>query len=109
MKKICFITTVSVTLKVFVQKTAEYLHEKGNYDITFICNPDFEFEKQLPNYIHFIPINMKRGIGGDGIKAVHQLYKIFKKEKFDLIQYSTPNAATYASIAGRLAKIKERL
>ena len=109
MKKICFITTISTTLKTFVQETAEYLHKEGGYDITFICNQDEKFKEQLPSYIHYIPVKMKRGIGIDGLKATYELYKIFKKEKFDLVQYSTPNASLYASIAGRLANIKVRL
>lgn len=109
MKKICFITTISVTLKTFILKTAEYLHKNENYDITFICNPDSEFKEQLPDYIHFIPVEMNRGISVDGIKVIYKLYQIFKKEKFDLIQYSTPNAALYASVAGKLAGIKVRL
>lgn len=109
MKKICFITTISVTLKTFILKTAEYLHKNENYDITFICNPDSEFKEQLPDYIHFIPVEMNRGISTDGIKVIYKLYQIFKKEKFDLIQYSTPNAALYASVAGKLAGIKVRL
>lgn len=109
MKKICFITTISATLKAFVQETAKYLYKNGEYDITFICNQDNEFQEQLPEYIHFIPLTIKRGISLDGIKNIYNLYRIFKKEKFDLIQYSTPNAALYASVAGKLAKIKVRL
>ena len=35
--------------------------------------------------------------------------RIFKREKFDLIQYSTPNASLYASLAGFLAGIPVRL
>ena len=33
----------------------------------------------------------------------------FEREKFDLIQYSTPNASLYASMAGKLAKVPVRL
>ena len=109
MKKICFITTISSTMKNFILKTAKYLHKEGDYDITFICNSDDEFEKILPKYIKYIPVNMKRGVKLGAVKATYEIYKIFKKEKFDCIQYSTPNAALYASIAGKLANIKVRL
>ena len=37
------------------------------------------------------------------------MYKIFKREKFDIVQYSTRNAGTYASIAAWMARIKTRL
>lgn len=109
MKKICFVTTVSLTLKAFVINTAKYLHEQGGYDITFICAPDPEFQASLPEYIHFIPVPMERGISLGGISALRQMTKIFKKEKFDLVQFSTPNAAFYASIAAKKAKIPVRL
>ena len=40
--------------------------------------------------------------------AIRSLFKIFRKEKFDLIQYSTPNAAFYASIAAKFTRCKVR-
>lgn len=108
MKKICFITTVSLTMKAFVLESAKYLHNKGGYDVTLICNNDEEFAKTLPDYINFIPVSMARGLDFSAIASVIQLIKIFKKEKFDVIQYSTPNASLYASIAGFLTRIKIR-
>ncbi len=109
MYKICFITTIPLTLKSFVLETAKYLHEHTDWDISFICSPDDEFEKSLPEYIHFYPVSMKRGIDLSGVSAVFEMIKIFKRERFDLIQYSTPNAAFYASIAGWLSKVPVRL
>lgn len=108
MKKICFVTTISGTLDSFVLNTAKYIHENTDWDITFICNYDKQFEEKLPDYIHYIPVKMQRGINLDGIKAIAELKRIFKKEKFDLIQYSTPNAALYASIAARIVGCKIR-
>ncbi|MBR1909704.1 MAG: glycosyltransferase family 1 protein, partial [Lachnospiraceae bacterium] len=96
MKKICYITTVSMTLNAFVLKSAEYIHNHTDWDITFICSEDAEFASRLPSYIHFHPIHMKRGISLSGIKAMIQMKRLFTKEKYDLIQYSTPNASLYA-------------
>ena len=109
MKKICFVTTASGTLKAFVLNTAKYIHENTDWDITFICNYDKQFEEKLPDCIHYIPVKMERGINLGGIKAIAELKRIFKKERFDLIQYSTPNASLYASVAGKLAKVPVRL
>ena len=109
MKKICFITTVSRTLNSFVMNTAKYIHENTDWDITFICNYDKQFEEKLPDYIHYVPVKMERGINLGGIKAIAEMKRIFKREKFDLIQYSTPNASLYASVAGKLAKVPVRL
>ena len=109
MKKLCIITTISATLKSFVVETAKYLHEQKGYDITLICNPDSSFEKILPSYLHYIPVPMKRGINFSGFKSIKALEKIFKKEKFDCVQYATPNASFYASQAAKKAKIPVRL
>ncbi len=109
MKKICYITTVPGTMKSFVLKTAEYIHNQTGWDITFICDYDKEFEKMIPDYMHYIPVKMKRGVSFAGVKAMLEMRKIFKREKFDLIQYSTPNASFYASLAGWLAKVPVRL
>ena len=109
MKKICICTTVSITMKTFVVETAKYLYEKCGYDVTLICNEDKEFEESLPGYIHFIPVHMARGIDVSGFKSVLDFIKIFKREKFDMVQYSTPNAACYASIAAKICKVPIRL
>lgn len=109
MKKICICTTVSITMKSFVVETAKYLHEKCGYDVTLICNPDEKFEKSLPHYLHFIPVHMARGIDFSAMKSIKQFIRIFKEQQFDMVQYSTPNAACYASIAAKIAKVPVRL
>ena len=109
MKKICICTTLAITMKTFVVETAKYLHEKCGYDITLICNEDKKFEETLPNYIHFIPVQMSRGIDITAVKSIFKFIKIFRKGKFDMVQYSTPNAACYASIAARICKVPIRL
>lgn len=109
MYKICFVTTISLTLKSFVLEFAKTMHESGDFEIHFVCDYDDDFENILPEYIHYKPISMKRGISMDGIKAIHEMKKYFKKENFNLVQYSTPNAACYASIAAKLAGVPCRL
>lgn len=109
MYKICFVTTISLTLKSFVLELAKAMHETGDFEIHFVCDFDADFEKTLPDYIHYKPISMNRGVSLDGVKAVYEMYKFFKQEKFDLVQYSTPNASCYASIAAKMAGVPCRL
>jgi len=109
MKKICYCTTIPLTISSFILKSAEYIHNHTDWDISVICNGDEEFAKSLPEYIHYYPVTMKRGINLGGIKAISQMKKIFKREKFDLVQFSTPNASLYASLAAKSAKIPVRL
>lgn len=108
-KKICFITTVSYTMDAFILDFAKFLKEHEDYDITLMCNPDPTFELKVPSNIKFIPMKVKRGLDFNLISNISKYYKVFKKEKFDLIQYCTPNAALYSSIGGYLAGIHNRL
>lgn len=109
MKKICFITTISGTLRSFVVGTAEFLHREAGYDITFICDNDDAFAASLPPYMHYIPIPMKRGVSLGGIGAMLKMVKVFRRERFDMVQYSTPNASLYAALAAKLAGVPVRL
>lgn len=109
MIKICFVTTISMTLKAFVIDCAKYLHDTGEFEVYCICDHDEDFAKSLPDYIHYIPVSMKRGISLSAFKAIRQMKKIFKQHKFDIVQYSTPNASLYASMASKSAKVPVRL
>ena len=102
------ISTVSVTMKAFILETAKYLHTQCGYDVTLICNKDDTFAQSLPPYLHYIPVPMARGIDFSAFKSIRAFKKIFKQEKFDFVQYATPNASFYASIAAKAAKIPIR-
>lgn len=109
MKKICFVTTVSGTIRAFLLDFALFLVNNRNYDVTFICNTDEELKKYTSEHIHYMPISIQRGIGFDGLSVIKQLVKIFKSYKFDIVQYATPNASFYTSIAAKRAGVKNRL
>ncbi|MBO5339811.1 MAG: glycosyltransferase [Oscillospiraceae bacterium] len=108
-RKLCFVTTVSLTMRSFVVETAKYLHDTLQCDVTLICSPDEEFAASLPEYLHYIPVSMNRGMDLSALKSIWQFIRIFRRERFDLVQYSTPNAACYASIAARITKVPIRL
>ncbi|MCE7792509.1 glycosyltransferase family 4 protein [Salipaludibacillus sp. CUR1] len=108
-KKICFITTTSITIKSFLTGQMAFLKEHG-YDITAVCAKDDSLINDLPPTVTYMPLKMKRGIDGPGaVLSIFFLYRFLKKEKFDIVQYSTPNASIYAAIASRLAKVPVRL
>ncbi|NVO01032.1 MAG: glycosyltransferase [Geobacteraceae bacterium] len=108
-KRICFVTTLPVTLKAFVRPQAEYLINNG-WEVTWICAEDANFHNELPDGVRYIPLPFKRGIDPFGVpKAIMSLYKLFKREHFDIVQYSTPNAAFYTSTAAWLAGVPVRL
>lgn len=108
-KRICFVTTLAGTIESFLLDLTYYLVNHENYDVTFISHPSDILLKYTNEHIHYIPVKMKRGLSLDGISAIYKLYKVFKREKFDIVQYSTKNAGTYAPIAACMAGIKCRL
>lgn len=108
-KKICFAVTLAGTYKAFLLDLSHYLINEHNYDVTVICDTDESMYELTNEHLHYIPVKMKRGMSLDGLAAIFRLYKIFKREKFDIVQYSTRNAGTYASIAAWMAGIKCRL
>lgn len=109
MKKICFITTKYAAFRNFLKKFSEFLFKSGEYDISLICDGDSVDKSDLPEFVHFYPVKMKRGVSLSVFSAIKKIKKICKKQKFDIVQYSTPNAAFCASIAAKKAKIPVRL
>lgn len=108
-KKICFVVTVALAAKNFLQWSFEEMHNAG-YDISLMCDMDEEYMATLPEFVHTYPIHMERGVDPRGLmSAIKQMRVIFEREKFDIVQYSTPNASLYASIAAKKAKIPVRL
>ena len=108
MKKICYITTISLSIRAFFIPQLKYLVENG-YDVSVICSPDDTLKSDLGDNIHYIPVEIARGIRpGTLLKTIFDLKRVFKEERFDMVQYSTPNASLCASLAGWLAKIKVR-
>lgn len=103
MCKICYVVTIPLTIRAFFIPQLQYLSENG-FDVTVVCSDDVRLQDELGKNIRFYPIEIPRGISVSGsIYALKALTQFFKKEKFDLIQYSTPNAAFYSSIAAKKA------
>lgn len=82
-------------------------------DVTIVCNMDADYERNLKReypFVHTYPIAFPRGINAGGsIKSIIILYRLFRKKRFDMVQYSTPNASMYAAVAARLAGVPVRL
>lgn len=108
-KRICFVVTLYITYKSFLEKFVHFLHRTGKYDISLICNEEEGIKEDLPDYVHYYPVCLKRGVSLSIFKTIKQIKKIISKNKFDIVQYSTPNAAFCASIAAKRAKTPVRL
>lgn len=106
--KICYITTIALSIEAFFIPQIQYLSEHG-FEVTVICSDDGKVAELLPPNVKYVPIMIPRGISFGGmINAIREMVSLLKENKYDLIQYSTPNAAFCASIAGQLAGVKIR-
>lgn len=108
-KKICFITTIPSTLEAFVYPLAEHLAAHTDWDVTFITGMDEPYARPLPPGVRSLFVHMHRGMRLGLIRSVWELFSVFRRERFDLVQYSTPNAAFCASLAAWLARVPVRL
>jgi len=107
--KVCVITTVPLTLETFFLDPAAQLHEENGCDVTLVCDESPSFAARVPGGLNYVGITMGRGLRVTGLSAVTEMYRLFRRERFDLVQYATPNASLYASIAASAARVPVRL
>ena len=107
--KIGVLATISKTMDWFLVDSMRNLAKNG-YDVTLIANMEEGFIERNSDFAKCIHFEMSRGVSiKDLIFGTAKMKKLFKKEKFDVIYYMTPNAAMYASVAGKRAGIKTRI
>ncbi len=106
-KKICFVVAVIGTAKSFL---INHINELAKYyDIYLVGNFSETEDLSSFNLSASKSININRDISiTTDFKAVYELYKYFRKEKFDAVHSVTPKAGLITAIAARLANIKHR-
>jgi len=108
-RKICVVTTVCKTMDWFLTDPMRYL-KHHDFEVTIICDMDEEFINKNKDFASLHPVCMKRRIDFiGGLRATCKLYHIFKHGNFDIVQYTTPNAALYSSLAAFLARVPNRV
>ena len=108
-KRICSVTTVDLTMDPFILTQMKYMQERG-WDVTIICNMRPAFIERMPEGFHYYNIPMERSFNPwVAIKSTWELCGIFKKEKYDIVQYAATHAALYSSCAGWLSRIPIRV
>ena len=107
--KIAILTTVSITIKAFYAGYIEALN-KADIETTVICADDPDLRHFLPCETNFIPLEFTRVLNPlKDLKVLWQLFRIFRRERFDLVQYSTLKAALLGSIASFFARVPIRI
>lgn len=108
-KKICAITTVEITQSNFMIPAMSRLKQNG-WEVTLVCNMSPEFMMRYQDEFNLINIPCHRGISiPDLLIMPFRLARLFKKEKFDIVQYATPNASLYASLGSKFAGVRHRV
>lgn len=107
--KYCALTTISVSLRSFVLPSAIHLAANG-YDVTVGCQADDNLAKEIPSNIKYLPLSISRGYSlGASLKTIIQLYRYFRKEKIQMVEYGTENISLCAAIAGWAARVPVRI
>ncbi len=81
MTNICFIATISMTLKIFIADTAMHLLENIDYYIAFIRNNAPVLARSLPEYIHHIPIAMNYDVNLSDFGSNTVFREVFQEQK----------------------------
>lgn len=107
-KKLCIVTSASGSIISFHKTNIEELSKK--FDVYVISNFEDESVFKDVNIVKAFPVKIERRptiIGN--IKALFEIYKIFKREKFDAFLSQTINASLLSAIAGKFSKIPVRI
>ena len=102
--KLCCITTIDLTLSSFVTEAMKQFAEEG-HEVVLASAMTKDFIEKYSGTFRLIPLPMHRGMSLKDIFVMPwRFYRLFRKERFDYIQYATPNASLYASIAAWMAR-----
>jgi glycosyltransferase involved in cell wall biosynthesis len=107
--KVCSITTVTISMDIFMIHIAKNLKDYG-LDVSLMCNMDKAYYEYHSKDYKCVSIPMARNMNViSAVRSIYKMYRYFKTEKINMIQYTTPNASLYAAIAGIIAKVPIRV
>lgn len=105
----CALTTISLNMRSFVLPAACHLANNG-YDVTIGCKRDDVFASSVPNNLTYLPLDIERGFSFKGtIIGIYQLYRFFRENKIQMVEYGTENVSFSGSIAAWLARVPVRI
>ena len=110
MPKLIRVTTVPMALKYLLAGQMKYMKEKG-FEVLMVSADGREREDVIQNEtVPHLVIPMTRKITPVAdLRSLWRLYKLFRKEKPDIIHSHTPKAGLLAMFAGKLAGIRIRI
>lgn len=108
--KIAGIATRGQGIKWFMLDNLRYAAQNG-FEADVICEPTDMFKEEDMSLINYIPVPIQRGNVSpmEVLKCTWRLYRIFRKNKYDVVQFTSSNAGLYASIASWMARVPVRI
>lgn len=107
MKKICFITAIPMSAQAFLKDHMEALQK--HYQVYYVSNEPDE-SKIAVSHTGYHCVDIQRGISiWRDLKALYQLTKYFRSERFDTVHSVTPKAGLLTAMAGCFAGVPIRI
>lgn len=108
-KKICSVTTIADSTENFVLDSLIELQRRG-WNVTIICNMTEKLRRKIPSGMAYYDVPMERSYSlRVAIESFFKLLKIFRKERFSIVQYGTTHAALFSSVASKIARTPIRM
>jgi len=108
--KLIRVTTVPVSLNILLRGQFNYMSEKG-FEVLAVSSSGAELDEvEKRENIRTAAIEMSRKISPlRDLRALWQMFRLFKNEKPDIVHSHTPKAGIIAMLAAKLAGVPVRL
>ena len=107
MKKLCYVATIPAVVHAFLRGHIQAAADK--YEVTVICNSaDRHLLDGLNARLILLSIERKPAPWGDML-VLFQLYKLFRRERFDIVHSIMPKTGIIAMLAAWLARVPTRI
>jgi len=107
MKKLCYVATIPAVVNSFLRGHIQAAAEK--FQVTVICNPaDKYLLNGLDARLILLPVERKPSPWKDAI-VLFRLFRLFRKEQFDIVHSIMPKTGMLAMLAARLATVPVRI
>ena len=110
MPKLIRITTVPLSLNVLLPGQMRYMHEHG-FDVLMVAGEGKDWAEVIAREQcrhQQVPMTRKMTPVAD-IRSLWMLYRLFRKEKPDIVHSHTPKAGLLAMMAAKMAGVKIRI
>jgi glycosyltransferase involved in cell wall biosynthesis len=107
--KVALVVSSPMTMRAFLQDQVKAL--AARYEVTVVANyRDAGELGSLPDRVRIRRIGIRRQVApGSDLKALIALWRLFRREGFDVVHSVTPKAGLLSMLAARLAWVPHRL